>query len=103
MRQLRSKLARAGAIVALFSVSACPTRPADRPMPIEKPDDCVAGCARLEELKCADILGELQNQEDKNLDTCEKACRHLINSGTVLNVSCWKDAKTCAEFDTTCS
>ena len=83
-----------------FVVVGCPPpRPADKPIPVEEPSECEAGCVRAEELECNDFLDELKGLEE-DLDTCTEACEYLINTGIVLNVSSWKDAKICEDFDT---
>lgn len=89
-----------------LAVVGCPMQPAeapeDKPIPVEEPSDCEAGCANAEELECSDFLNELEGAAE-DVDTCEEACEHLVNTGIVIGVACWKTAVTCEAFDTECS
>jgi hypothetical protein len=95
------------AITSILSLAVvgCPMQPAeapDKPIPVEEPSDCEAGCARAQELECSDFLDELKGAAEE-LDTCPEACEHLVNTGIVVGVACWKTTQTCEEFDTKCS
>jgi hypothetical protein len=86
----------------VFALVGCPpTRAPDRPVPIEEPDDCTAGCDRMQELECNDVLDELKNAAE-DVNTCDEACRHLVESGTIVGVACWKTIETCSDLDSKC-
>jgi hypothetical protein len=68
--------------------------------PHEDPVNCKTGCERLVELKCTEMLSQL----DSETGTCDQACEQIIKSGGKLNLECWqKTAKTCADIDGVCA
>lgn len=68
--------------------------------PHENPIDCSSGCNRLIELKCTEMLSQLNSETG----TCAQACEQILKSGGKLNLACWvKTAKTCADVDGICA